>query len=114
MGELHSKLPQSARLHNLALFAKGHLRVLLATDLAARGLDIKGVDTVINYKLNASYEMYVHRVGRTARAGHQGLAVSMVPKSEYNSLKIIKKNSKTMMYERIIDKRESSCDCDTQ
>lgn len=105
VGELHSKLPQSARLHNLALFANGHLRVLLATDLAARGLDIKGVDTVINYKLNSSYEMYVHRVGRTARAGHEGLAISLVPRNEYNSLKVIKKNSNTMMYQRIIDKQ---------
>ena len=104
VGELHSKLPQSARLRNLALFAKGEQRVLLATDLAARGLDIQGVETVINFKLNASYEMYVHRVGRTARAGNRGLAVSLVADREYNTLKLFKKQTKTPMYKRIVDK----------
>uniref|UniRef100_A0A6A7FVL9 RNA helicase n=1 Tax=Hirondellea gigas TaxID=1518452 RepID=A0A6A7FVL9_9CRUS len=104
VGELHGKLPQSARLQNLAKFAKGDLRVLLATDLAARGLDIRGVDNVINYQLNQSYEMYVHRVGRTARAGREGLALSMVPDKEYKNLKMIKKMSKTVMYERRLDK----------
>ena len=104
VGELHSKLPQSARLHNLAMFARGDLRVLLATDLAARGLDIKGVDTVINYQLNSSYQMYVHRVGRTARAGNKGLAISLVPDKDYKIFKNIKKESKTIMYERVINK----------
>ena len=106
VGELHSKLPQCARLSNLSLFAKGEQRVLLATDLAARGLDIQGVETVINFKLNASYEMYVHRVGRTARAGKKGLAVSLVAEDEYRNLKLFKKQSKTPMYKRIVDRGE--------
>ena len=56
----------------LEQFRKQEVDFLLATDVASRGLDIKGVDTVINYEAPASYEIYLHRVGRTARVGRSG------------------------------------------
>jgi len=75
---LHGQLSQSARLGALNKF-KAHSRdVLVATDVAARGLDIPSVDLVVNYDLPSDSKTYVHRVGRTARAGKSGLAMSMV------------------------------------
>lgn len=65
---LHSKLPQNLRLTNLAQFKSGTKRILIATDVAARGLDIPTVQRVINFDLPRESAEYVHRVGRTARA----------------------------------------------
>jgi ATP-dependent RNA helicase DDX47/RRP3 len=75
---IHGDLPQNAR--NLALnkFVGGERNVLIATDVASRGLDIPAVDLVVNYDLPDSSETYVHRVGRTARAGKTGRAISLV------------------------------------
>jgi len=106
VGEMHGKMPQSARLHNLASFADGSLSVLLATDLASRGLDIRNVETVINYELHKTYEVYVHRVGRTARAGKGGLAVSLLTAREYPRLTMIRKQSRTEMRERKLQRAE--------
>ena len=75
---LNSKLPQSKRLENLHAFTTGKIKILLATDVANRGLDIKGVDLVINYDLPENCKDYVHRVGRTARVGNVGVSVSFV------------------------------------
>jgi superfamily II DNA/RNA helicase len=66
---LHSDLTQQQRLDNLEAFRAGKVKVLVATDVASRGLDIKQVELVINYDVPKAVEDYVHRIGRTARAG---------------------------------------------
>ena len=75
---LHSLLSQNRRLASLATFQSQHVRVLVATDVASRGLDVPEVDLVINSELPRRAVDYVHRVGRTARAGRRGRAVSLV------------------------------------
>lgn len=75
---LHSLLPQYDRVSNLAKFRASAARILVATDVASRGLDIPDVELVINYDVPQNPDDYVHRVGRTARAGREGDAVTMV------------------------------------
>jgi superfamily II DNA/RNA helicase len=75
---LHGKLSQGARTRALDMFRASNIRVLVATDLAARGLDISGLPAVINYDLPRSPTDYVHRIGRTGRAGESGVAISFV------------------------------------
>lgn len=79
---LHGDLDQSERTEVLVRFANRSATVLIATDVAARGLDVKDLDAVFNYELPKQAEAYVHRIGRTARAGKQGVAVSMVEQLE--------------------------------
>ncbi|KAK3956855.1 P-loop containing nucleoside triphosphate hydrolase protein [Pseudoneurospora amorphoporcata] len=75
---LHSKLPQSQRIDNLGRFRASAARILVATDVAARGLDIPEVKIVVNYDIPRDPDDYIHRVGRTARAGRKGDAVTFV------------------------------------
>ena len=75
---LHSKLQHTDRVSNLARFRASAARILVATDVASRGLDIPSVDLVINYDLPRDADDYVHRVGRTARAGRKGTSISLV------------------------------------
>ena len=75
---LHSKLPQRQRIDNLGRFRASAARILVATDVAARGLDIPEVGLVINYDIARHPDDYIHRVGRTARAGRKGDAVTFV------------------------------------
>jgi len=79
---LHGDLDQGERNEVLVRFANRSAAVLVATDVAARGLDVKDMDAVFNYELPKQPEVYVHRIGRTARAGKQGVAVSMVEERE--------------------------------
>lgn len=76
--ELHGNLNQTQRLRALDRFAKKEVDFLIATDVAARGLDVKGVQTVINLHMPKDEATYIHRVGRTARAGHAGRAITFV------------------------------------
>jgi ATP-dependent RNA helicase RhlE len=75
---LHGKLSQGARTSALEMFRASNVRVLVATDLAARGLDITGLPAVVNYDLPRSPNDYVHRIGRTGRAGERGVAISFI------------------------------------
>ncbi len=75
---LHSDLDQRERNETLIMFANKSYPILIATDVAARGLDIKDIDLVINYDLPFDNEIYIHRIGRTARAGAKGRAISLV------------------------------------
>ncbi|CAO1629360.1 unnamed protein product [Parajaminaea phylloscopi] len=92
-GELHGDLSQEQRLQALQGFKEGRVDFLLATDLASRGLDIKGVQTVINYDMPAQHEIYIHRVGRTARAGKNGRSVTLVGEGDRRLLKTVLKKS---------------------
>ena len=75
---LHGQLAQARRLASLNKFKSGERSILIATDVAARGLDIPSVDLVVNYELPANSKDYIHRVGRTARAGRSGRAITLV------------------------------------
>ena len=88
---LHGKLSQGARSRVLAQFRAGEVRVLVATDLAARGLDIVGLPAVVNYDLPRSADDYLHRIGRTGRAGETGVAVSFVTADTHAHFSLIEK-----------------------
>jgi ATP-independent RNA helicase DbpA len=83
---LHGDLDQSQRSQVLVRFANRSASVLIATDVAARGLDVDDLDAVFNYELPAQPEVYIHRIGRTARAGKEGKAVSLVESREMRRL----------------------------
>ncbi len=84
VGVLHGDMTQDERNHIMSRMQQGHVTVLVATDVASRGLDVKNIDLVVNFDLPRSGDDYVHRIGRTGRAGEQGLAVSLVDHTEWN------------------------------
>lgn len=86
---LHGDLEQRDRDQTLVRFANGSARVLVATDVAARGLDIKSLELVVNFELAWDPEVHVHRIGRTARAGNSGLAISFCAPEEAQRANIL-------------------------
>ncbi len=92
---IHGNKSQPQRERALAAFKSGQTRVLVATDIAARGIDVAGVSHVINFDLPNVPESYVHRIGRTARAGATGIAISLCDGSERNFLRDIEKLIRT-------------------
>ena len=99
---IHGNKSQSARNRALDDFKSGKVRVLVATDVAARGLDIERLPHVVNYELPHVPEDYVHRIGRTARAGHEGHAVSLVCVDEHKLLADIEKLLQTKIIKEVI------------
>ncbi|RNC70752.1 MAG: DEAD/DEAH box helicase [Desulfuromonadales bacterium] len=88
---LHGDMPQSARNRTIAAMKQGRIRLLVATDVAARGLDVSGISHVINFDLPKFAEDYVHRIGRTGRAGASGIAISFASLNEVNYLSKIER-----------------------
>ena len=88
---IHSDKTQNQRTRALKGFKEGKVRVLVATDIASRGIDVSGVDLVVNMELPVETESYVHRIGRTARAGKSGAAISFVAPEERGLLKAVER-----------------------
>ena len=88
---IHGNKSQNARQRALEIFRSGRARILVATDIAARGIDVDGITHVVNFELPDVAESYVHRIGRTARAGSGGVAIAFCDPSEQGSLRAIEK-----------------------
>ncbi len=88
---LHGDKSQGARTGALTRFKQGKIRVLVATDLASRGLDIEQLPCVVNYELPRSPADYIHRIGRTGRAGLNGIAITLLSEDDYQLMKLIEK-----------------------
>ncbi len=91
---LHGDISQNQREKILGKFRKKTLRVLVATDVAARGIDVKDISHVINYSIPQDPEAYIHRIGRTGRAGTQGTAITFITPAEFRKLGFIKRVTK--------------------
>ncbi|MFA4885867.1 MAG: DEAD/DEAH box helicase [Desulfotomaculaceae bacterium] len=95
---LHGDLSQYQRNHVMRQFKTGQIDYLVATDVAARGLDIENVSHVFNYDVPQDPEFYIHRIGRTGRAGKSGVAVTLVSPRDYKQLKLIENLTKTRIH----------------
>ena len=89
INKIHGGMLQKDRMDVMDSFKKGRFRILIATDVAARGIDVEGISHVINFDLPVEKEAYVHRIGRTGRAGAKGKAISLVNQFEDRLLKLI-------------------------
>jgi ATP-dependent RNA helicase RhlE len=105
---LHSNRSQSQRLRALKDFKSGAVRVLVATDLAARGIDVDGISHVVNYDFPMHPEDYVHRIGRTGRAGESGQAVSLVSDEDRSLLRDIEKLINRTIEQQVVPGYEPS------
>ncbi len=94
---IHGDLTQAKRMSVLRKFKEGSIDVLVATDVAARGLDISGVTHVYNFDIPQDPESYVHRIGRTGRAGKQGMALTFVTQREKSYLSVVERTTKRKM-----------------
>ncbi|HHX34299.1 MAG TPA: DEAD/DEAH box helicase [Gammaproteobacteria bacterium] len=99
---LHGDKDQKDRKRALELFSQGTSRVLVATDVAARGLDIEGLDLVINFDMPRSGDEYLHRIGRTGRAGEDGLAISLICHNDWNLMSSVERYLKQTFERRVI------------
>lgn len=97
--KLHGDLKQSRRDAVMRQFRDGDIRILIATDIAARGIDVDDIEAVFNYNLPRDSQDYVHRIGRTARAGKKGLAFSFAFSGEIADLKKIASKHKFLINE---------------
>ncbi|MCK5294329.1 MAG: DEAD/DEAH box helicase, partial [Arcobacteraceae bacterium] len=97
---LHGDLTQGARLKAIQEFRDDKAQVLVATDITARGIDIKALECIINYDIPNSVDDYIHRIGRTGRAGEIGNAISLVSPSEVYSIRVIEKKLQFKLTEK--------------
>ncbi len=104
---LHGDMEQRQREEVIKAFKSDNLEVLVATDVAARGLDVKGVSHVFNYQLPFDSESYVHRIGRTGRGGQEGKAVSIVTPAEFRSLHKIQKDVGANIESKLVPNRDA-------
>jgi superfamily II DNA/RNA helicase len=88
-GALHGDMHQKERSRTLQRLRERRMRVLVATDVAARGIDVPGINLVVNYDAPRGAEDYVHRIGRTGRAGRAGVAVTFLGKGERHLVKML-------------------------
>ena len=89
---IHSELTQEQRNLSMRRYHQGLSRILIATDVVARGIDVENIDLVINYNIAANTDDYTHRIGRTGRAGSEGRAISLVSQDEYDTLRHIERS----------------------
>ena len=100
---LQGEMPQDKRLLAVSRFSKGLVRILLATDVAARGLDIDDISHVINFDMPRTADVYVHRIGRTGRAGKKGIAISLVEAHDIDMVGKVERYTETALKRRVID-----------
>lgn len=105
-GSIHGDYTQSHRDDVMNQFRKGNLDILVATDVAARGLDIPDVTHVINYSIPQYPDAYIHRIGRTGRAGKSGIAITLVTPREYRQLRFIEKFARTTIRQANLPTRD--------
>ncbi len=99
---LHGDLSQSQRDRVMKNFRSGKLEILVATDVAARGIDVDDITHVFNYDIPQDQESYVHRIGRTGRAGRKGIAITFITPKEFKQLKLIERFVKTRIFRRAL------------
>lgn len=103
---LHGDMSQKTRDRVMNKFRNGNVSFLVATDVAARGLDISNLYFIVNYDVAQNYDAHIHRIGRTARAGNAGYALTLVSKEDYANFNTIKKESKGNIKEKKIPSDE--------
>ncbi|UZE96078.1 DEAD/DEAH box helicase [Alkalimarinus alittae] len=100
--QLHGDIQQKGRQATIESFRSGKVNVLIATDLAARGLDVGGIDLVINFDMPRKGDAYVHRIGRTGRAGAEGKSISLIAQPEWNLMSSIERYLKVRFERKVI------------
>ncbi len=106
---LHGDLSQSQRDDVMARFRKGHIQILVATDVAARGLDVDNLTHIINYNLPDDDEVYIHRSGRTGRAGKKGISIAIVHGREFRKIKEIERKSSISFSKELVPNGDQIC-----
>ncbi len=100
--QLHGDIQQKGRLATVEAFRTGKTNILVATDIAARGLDVKGIDLIINFDMPRKGDDYVHRIGRTGRAGEEGQSISLISQYEWNLMSSIERYLKIKFQRKVI------------
>jgi len=108
VGVLHGEMDQKDRNRIMALYREGRINILIATDLAARGLDVKGINLVINFDVPRNAIDYIHRIGRTGRADEHGLTIALVKSTEWNLMSGIERFLKQNFKRRNIEELAGS------